>query len=373
MIKMKKFLYQEIAETLKDRIRQGDLVPGERFDSENDLSTQFGANRMTLRKALAILEKEGWIEKVQGSGTYVSYNGNGKKASEQKTEVLYFGDTEFHFFSSLYQCILEESHNFDINLSTVHVPMDKEKRFNNASIRSSLRETDAIICNRHSFGLIKEFGNYQGPLIMTNHTDEENFQQLEKQGMNGYYLSCSSFNTHSLASRYLVKKGHQKIAYLGPPHLNQDKNGFAIDRSQRLSVQGFLAGLACGKHEAPVGFGAGGNPNDTKALNSLLDWLKSLPELPTAFVCEGDFRSAVLFRALHKLGKRCPEDVSIVGTGNTPWTEIFTPALTSVCLGEAQIAKLALVLANHPNTNGIEKITVDSKIIERDSVKDLRD
>jgi GntR family transcriptional regulator len=65
-------LYIRIAESLIGRIESGDLVPGDQLPSERELSDQLGVNRMTLRRALRVLETQGLVERRHGVGTYIA-------------------------------------------------------------------------------------------------------------------------------------------------------------------------------------------------------------------------------------------------------------------------------------------------------------
>lgn len=65
-------LYIQIAEGLLDRIESGELTPGDRLPSERELSQMLGVNRMTLRRALQLLESQGLLLRRQGDGTYVA-------------------------------------------------------------------------------------------------------------------------------------------------------------------------------------------------------------------------------------------------------------------------------------------------------------
>lgn len=65
-------LYVQIAEGLLDRIESGELSPGDRLPSERELSEMLGVNRMTLRRALQLLEMRGLLLRRQGDGTYVA-------------------------------------------------------------------------------------------------------------------------------------------------------------------------------------------------------------------------------------------------------------------------------------------------------------
>ncbi len=65
-------LYIQIADGLLDRIEVGELAPGDRLPAERELSLALGVNRMTLRRALRMLESQGLLERRQGKGTFVA-------------------------------------------------------------------------------------------------------------------------------------------------------------------------------------------------------------------------------------------------------------------------------------------------------------
>lgn len=65
-------LYVQIAESLLDRIESGELRPGDRLPAERELSQMLEVNRMTVRRALQVLELQGLLMRRQGDGTYVT-------------------------------------------------------------------------------------------------------------------------------------------------------------------------------------------------------------------------------------------------------------------------------------------------------------
>jgi len=79
-------LYLQIAEGLLDRIEAGELSPGDRLPSERELSHTLSVNRMTLRRALRLLESQGLLIRRQGDGTYVA----GPKIERQAGQLVPF-------------------------------------------------------------------------------------------------------------------------------------------------------------------------------------------------------------------------------------------------------------------------------------------
>lgn len=65
-------VYSRVAETLRDRILSGHWQPGQQLPTERQLCEDFEASRITIRRALQILEQEMLVIRRQGSGTYVS-------------------------------------------------------------------------------------------------------------------------------------------------------------------------------------------------------------------------------------------------------------------------------------------------------------
>ncbi|MER6162683.1 GntR family transcriptional regulator [Streptomyces sp. NPDC001868] len=60
----RKLSAQEIAATLRDRIRGGDLRPGARLPTQAELAEEFGVERGTVRQALRALQDDGLLSNV---------------------------------------------------------------------------------------------------------------------------------------------------------------------------------------------------------------------------------------------------------------------------------------------------------------------
>lgn len=67
-------VYQQIASDIIARISQEEWNIGDRLPSENELSEEYDASRVTVRQALAKLEADGLIEKQRGRGAFLKAN-----------------------------------------------------------------------------------------------------------------------------------------------------------------------------------------------------------------------------------------------------------------------------------------------------------
>jgi GntR family transcriptional regulator len=68
--------YKEIADDLRQRIRSGEFLQGQKLPTEEDLGDTYEASRNTIRQAVERLSMEGLVAKRQGQGTYVTIKVN---------------------------------------------------------------------------------------------------------------------------------------------------------------------------------------------------------------------------------------------------------------------------------------------------------
>jgi len=78
--------YFQIASEIITNIKANKLNPGDKIPSENDIIKQYQVSNTTARKVLFEIEKEGWVVRVKGKGTYVKENPIDRNA----TKILSF-------------------------------------------------------------------------------------------------------------------------------------------------------------------------------------------------------------------------------------------------------------------------------------------
>jgi len=64
--------YVQLYSNITDAIRNGTYSSGDKLPPELDLAKQYGISRQTVRLALEKLENDGFISKLQGSGSYIT-------------------------------------------------------------------------------------------------------------------------------------------------------------------------------------------------------------------------------------------------------------------------------------------------------------
>jgi len=65
-------LYHQLAEVVRERVRAGELAPGDQLPAERELAEQTGISRMTARQAVASLVRDGTLVVQHGVGTFVA-------------------------------------------------------------------------------------------------------------------------------------------------------------------------------------------------------------------------------------------------------------------------------------------------------------
>ncbi|HID87613.1 MAG TPA: extracellular solute-binding protein [Anaerolineae bacterium] len=65
-------IYYQLKESIKEKIEKGDLKPGDRIPTEQELCEMFGISRTPVRQALTELAYEGILYRRPGRGTFVS-------------------------------------------------------------------------------------------------------------------------------------------------------------------------------------------------------------------------------------------------------------------------------------------------------------
>lgn len=134
--------------------------------------------------------------------------------------------------------------------------------------------------------------------------------------------SVGSTNWHGAyaATRHLAGLGHRRIAALmGPAHRH----------SPRIRLHGYRAAL----EDAGLPF----DPDlvrhgtyDRGPARSLMHELLDLAQPPTAVFAGNDLQALGVYRALRERKLGVPDDVSVVGFDDLPFTQWITPELTTV-------------------------------------------
>ena len=96
--------------------------------------------------------------------------------------------------------------------------------------------------------------------------------------------------------------------------------------------------------------------------------------MPTAFFADNDLMALGAMKAFQEKGYRIPEDISIIGFDDLPFSQISTPSLTTLRVPNTEMGKLAvsrIVDMIDKRDSAIVKIQVGTEFIVRETVKEL--
>jgi DNA-binding LacI/PurR family transcriptional regulator len=165
------------------------------------------------------------------------------------------------------------------------------------------------------------------------------------------------------AVHYFTSKGHTRIGIIGPS--GQENLGSAC-------LDGYRQALKDAKLEARLQWEATANQDYQGGYRAMFAMLDS-GKYPSAVYCTNDDIACGAIRAVEKSGLRVPEDISFIGSGNSPISEWNRPSITTIGLDHIHFGnELARVLFEELDSEGhapVASIKVDHKIIERESVK----
>lgn len=104
-------LYRILENRICERIFRGEYPDGENLPPERILAESLGISRVTVRKALALLETDGIIQRQQGSGNRVSLSLSGYQGTMDLIAVL--APAQNVFFASFIDCFQRTAENGD--------------------------------------------------------------------------------------------------------------------------------------------------------------------------------------------------------------------------------------------------------------------
>ncbi len=188
-------------------------------------------------------------------------------------------------------------------------------------------------------------------LLVDSYIDDDHFYRL------GIDDEQAAFD----ATGYLIARGHRDIAVV--------TGVIRTDGVVERRVAGYRRALKA----------AGIEPDPALVLSGSVtfDWggeaaaaIVANPRITAAF-CTADLIAAGVLAGLHRLGRRIPDDVSVMGFDNLSISTMVYPALTTVDQSIANKGRLAgNLIASILNKRATGRQTfVPTRIVERDSVR----
>ncbi len=309
--------YITLVNWIKEKIATRELRPGEKLYSENELSRMFNLSRQTVRHAIGVLEEEGLVERVRGSGTYVgSRKGNIRKRMMNIAVISTYVDG--YIFPTTLQGIVQtlSGAGYMTQIAFTNNRVDSERR-----ILEGILEKDNVD------GVIVEATKSALP-----NPNLEYYLEIQRRQIALLFFNCGypelkapvvaldDVKVAEDAVNYLLSQGHRKIAGI-----------FKADDGQgKLRYAGYVEALL------KEGIGVDDrkilwiDTEDQKALRNIKNSvLRRLTDC-TAVFCYNDEVAFGLLELLHKEGFRVPGQLSVVSIDGSELSMLAEPHITSV-------------------------------------------
>ncbi len=371
--------YLKLYNHLLSRIQSGELTYGSTVETEMELTQQFEVSRVTVRKAMELLVEEGYLTRIRGKGTIVSYSGSSgshplplqstSRRFRQKQKFIGFilPDISSSFGIKIMEGIEKEAEKlgYYLVMKLTKGKQDLEEK----AIRDliSLGASGLIIQPQHD-----EFFN---PAIMELSMKGFPFVlvDLELRGLKSSFIGTDHKEASYKGASYLLDKGHRRILYLSPPVRNtsalEDRldgvKAAILDYNLPIDDSLFLLDFV----STMPGRNTPGNIETDK--NLLLDHLTAERGITAIFACE--YHLAILAsHVLKEIGLQIPGDVSLL-CFDAPWEYIGESAYTHLKQNEFEMGILAMEKLNRviEGDQEIERIVLSASLVEGDTIKEI--
>ena len=347
--------YEGIVRWIREQIEAEELQPGERIESEYQLCDRFGVSRQTVRHAIAVLEKEGMIEKRRGSGTYIKESGIiGVRRKKTMQIAVMTTFVQEYIFSGIIQEIENKmsSAGYGIQISITNNSVEKE-RFILKSILDKKR-VDGIIAEPTKSGLPNP------NLDLYRHIMEQGIPVIF---INSYYDDKMA---GKMATEYLIQCGHREIAAIFKADDGQGHRRYAgyIEALMEADIRI--------KDERVVWI----DTEDVRNRNMREEssWILRRIQGCTACVCYNDEVASSLAATCLEQKIKVPDKMSIIGIDDSDLANYCEVPLASVKNPIRELAKKAAeeILDLMQEKEVPDSVELKPEIINRSSVKIIK-
>lgn len=337
--------YFTLMEELKEKIISGRIQPGEKLPSENQFTVQYSLSRHTVRKALSLLEQEGYIEACHGKGTFCSEKMRHMKKSRNIAVVTtYISDYIFPRLIQGMDNVLSEQ-GYSIILKNTGNSRQKEAKCLEELFQ---KDIDGLIIEpsksqlscRHP-GLYENLEKYQIPYIFIQgiYTEMKDKPHILMDDARGGYL----------VTKYLLEQGHRWITGF-----------FKADDIQGIQRhKGYVRAL----QEAGIPYDPDlvvwFHTEDRRSKPSMMvkEMVKT-GSLPHGIVCYNDQIAVQVIESLEDCGLQVPKDISVTGYDNSLYAQRGT-GITTIAHPQERLGEMAAELILE-KINGVSE--EDSKV-----------
>ncbi len=359
----KKLKYYDLMEDLRKQILEGEIKPGEKLPSENELSTQYEVSRQTVRKALQILQTEGYIYAEHGRGTFCSeMMRHTKKSKNIAVVTTYLSDYIFPRVIQGIDQVLTEN-GYSILLKNTRNSRSLEAKCLEELLQKDIDgliiepSKSQIFCKH--MNLYQMLDQYEIPYVF--------IQGSYAQMNNKPHILMDDCRGGYLLTEYLISLGHRDIVgvFKADDTQGQERHKGYVQALQK-------AGIAYDPDKVVWFYTEDRKTHPYEKMRQMAANREKL--FFDAVVAYNDQVALDIMQALEEEGLSCPNDVSVTGYDNSYLAASCKVPLTTVAHPQEKLgnmaAELLLKLIKEGNMEDeANRILIEPELIIRESCK----
>jgi len=344
----------QIKEALKSRIFEGEFGQDEKLPSERTFSIKYEVSRLSVRHAITLLEKEGYLYRIPYRGTYITKRDN----LEIKTIGLLVGPLlKISFFSAILsgieKAISAEGNRLLLRCANEDPALERKciKELTEDSVAGLIIISG--VCSSANMDVLKQV-SHRIPIAVAD---------IYLGAVESDYVTSDDETGGYEATRHLIDMGHNHILHLAGP---------AEHSTGVLRLKGYKKAL----EEKGIDFSEDmvryTNWETESGYYETKKFLMTKRDRITGIFACNDKVAVGAYRAIKELGMKIPENISIVGYGNLDIGYLLESPLTTVeqhpeKIGEKVYGLLMERLEGKRDFHDIRKIIVDTELVIRES------
>ncbi|MBW5447553.1 GntR family transcriptional regulator [Cohnella sp. CFH 77786] len=360
-------LYLQILEELQRKIKDGVYGDNDKLPTEIELAQQYGVSRITSKRALIELEKQGLVYRKRGSGSYVRNQedaaGTARDVNAARSRIIsmilpWSSTGRLDYIQGANDYLDPRGYFLSIHISGWSVEKEKElllKMYHNGHSGIILYPSSSS----HNIATVNTLMMNDFPIVLIDqHYEGVEISNVVSDNKAGGYM----------AAEQLIRKGHTRIAFV---------TSIAIDLRSTIRER-FLGYCKAHKdNRLPIQLDhivseVYQGIRDEDRINRLASLVKELVlRNVTAIQAEHDDMAIDLLKACQQAGIQVPEQLSIVGFDNEENAGYAQVPLTTVGQNYYEIgqnaAKIIVDIIEKKNT-GFRPVVVPVQWVERNSV-----
>ncbi len=300
-------LWERVMGEVRKAHLSGVKRPGERFPSLNEICAEYGISKVTGLKVVSELEKLGFVERIQGKGTFIK----GRPAAEGVKVVMNFNGC------LQYPHVLPLLWNYMQGIEEACRGMQTPVQIVAPEYIDAYAGPEDLLILLDPFSgdsVIKRMGGRKLRCVLLHLIEKvEGFSSVRfdhKKAM-------------QLCVEHLLAKGHRRIAFLSGP---VESEWYAP------RFRGYMAGLDSAGISLDLKLVAettDSNPG-IEVADAVMKGFLSCANPPTAIVAANDLRALAAISYCKRNAIEVPEQMAVTGMDGRYEGEVSTPPLTTV-------------------------------------------